>query len=148
MNRGIYPGVEYRIQEICVIPGRDEGDASGLTSALEAPDGAFESGQLIFTMRPAYPLVKKLEREWPVRVPAREFPVLLEPFSYNAATAWGALSTSLTFLAVGFALSQAITFSVIPSRSMEPTLQVRASCCLEQLKIIMLTSLTCGSPFI
>lgn len=49
---------------------------------------------------------------------------MLTPFSYNAATAWAALTTSLSTLAVGFVLSQALTISVIPSHSMEPTLQV------------------------
>ncbi|CAN0037183.1 unnamed protein product [Ectocarpus sp. 6 AP-2014] len=76
-------------------------------------------------MRPIYPLVARLERgDWPVRVPAREFPVMLTPFSYNAATAWAAFTTSLSLLAVGFVLSQALTLSVINSHSMEPTLQV------------------------
>ncbi|CBN80065.1 Signal peptidase I (SPase I) (Leader peptidase I) [Ectocarpus siliculosus] len=66
-----------------------------------------------------------LERgDWPVRVPAREFPVMLTPFSYNAATAWAAFTTSLSLLSVGFVLSQALTLSVINSHSMEPTLQV------------------------
>lgn len=76
-------------------------------------------------MRPIYPLVKRLERsDWPVLVPAREFPAMLTPFSYNAATAWAALTTSLSLLALGFVVSQALTFSVINSHSMEPTLQV------------------------
>ena len=99
--------------------------ASLLSSAREAPEGSFEDGGLVFTMRPIYPLVGRLERaDWPVRVAAREFPVMLTPFSYNAATAWAALTTSLSLLAVGFVLSQALTFSVINSHSMEPTLQV------------------------
>lgn len=100
--------------------------AATLPSARDAPEGSFEDGGLVFTLRPIYPLVGRLERsDWPVRVPAREFPVMLTPFSYNAATAWAALTTSLSLLAVGFVLSQALTFSVINSHSMEPTLQVR-----------------------
>lgn len=98
-----------------------------LESAREAPDGTFDGGGLVFTMRPVYPLVARLERPWPVRVPAREFPVLLTPFSYNAATAWAALTTSLSLLAVGFVLSQALTLSFISSHSMEPTLQASRS---------------------
>lgn len=39
-----------------------------LASAREAPEGAFDEGRLVFTMRPVYPLVKKLERPWPVQV--------------------------------------------------------------------------------
>ena len=103
----------------------DAEPSSLLASARDAPEGSFEDGGLVFTMRPIYPLVKRLERDdWPVLVPAREFPVMLTPFSYNAATAWAALTTSLSLLAVGFVASQALTFSVINSHSMEPTLQV------------------------
>lgn len=117
--------MEYRILEITLVPSdAAEGEPSSLETARQAPEGAFETGELFFTMRPVYPLVGRLERPWPVRVPARDFPVLLEPFYYNAATAWASLTTSLTFLALGFVFSQALTFSVIPSRSMEPTLQV------------------------
>lgn len=133
-NRGIFPGVEYRILEISTNPasesttdGESPPSSTLLASARQAPEGAFEEGDLVFTMRPVYPLVARLERTWPVRVPAREFPVLLTPFSYNAATAWAALTTSLSLLTVGFVLSQALTLSVIPSHSMEPTLQVTSA---------------------
>lgn len=124
VDRGIYPGVEYRILDISIVPWAVGEAPSALKTAREAPDGTFETGELVLTMRPVYPLVSRLERPWPVRVPARELPVLLEPFYYNAATAWAALTTSLSFLTLGFVLSQALTLSVIPSRSMEPTLQV------------------------
>ena len=122
MNRGIFPGVEYRVLEVTT--STESGSERSLPSARDAPEGAFENGDLTFTMRPVYPLVARLEREWPVRVPAREFPVMLTPFAYNAATAWASLTTSLSVLVVCFVTSQALTLSVIPSRSMEPTLQV------------------------
>lgn len=49
--------------------GGDDGPASEqLGSAKEAPEGAFDDGKLVFTMRPVYPLVKRLERPWPVQV--------------------------------------------------------------------------------
>eukprot|EP00752_Nemacystus_decipiens_P014662 g13059.t1 len=103
----------------------DAEPTSLLASARDSPEGSFDDGGLVYTMRPIYPLVSRLERDdWPVLVPAREFPVMLTPFSYNAATAWAALTTSLSLLAVGFVASQALTFSVINSHSMEPTLQV------------------------
>lgn len=103
----------------------DAETALPLASAGDAPPETFDDGRLVFTVRPIYPLVKRLERDdWPVRVAAREFPVMLTPFSYNAATAWAALTTSLSLLTVGFVLSQAFTLSVINSHSMEPTLQV------------------------
>ncbi|CAN0040398.1 unnamed protein product [Ectocarpus sp. 6 AP-2014] len=106
-------------------PDLDAEPTAVLASARDAPPDSFDDGSLVFTMRPIYPLVARLERgDWPVRVPAREFPVMLTPFSYNAATAWAAFTTSLSLLAVGFVLSQALTLSVINSHSMEPTLQV------------------------
>ncbi|CAM9600946.1 unnamed protein product [Scytosiphon promiscuus] len=108
------------------LPSQPDPDAAlPLASARDASPESFDDGRLVFTVRPIYPLVKRLEREdWPVRVAAREFPVMLTPFSYNAATAWAALTTSLSLLTVGFVLSQAFTLSVINSHSMEPTLQV------------------------
>ncbi|CAM9733769.1 unnamed protein product [Ectocarpus fasciculatus] len=106
-------------------PDLDSEPTAVLASARDAPPDSFDDGSLVFTMRPIYPLVARLERgDWPVRVPAREFPVMLTPFSYNAATAWAAFTTSLSLLSVGFVLSQALTLSVINSHSMEPTLQV------------------------
>ncbi|CAM9259823.1 unnamed protein product [Ectocarpus sp. 12 AP-2014] len=106
-------------------PDLDAEPTAVLASARDAPPESFDDGSLVFTMRPIYPLVARLERgDWPVRVPAREFPVMLTPFSYNAATAWAAFTTSLSLLSVGFVLSQALTLSVINSHSMEPTLQV------------------------
>ncbi|CAM9955845.1 unnamed protein product [Ectocarpus sp. 4 AP-2014] len=106
-------------------PDLDAEPTAVLASARDAPPDSFDDGSLVFTMRPIYPLVARLERgDWPVRVPAREFPVMLTPFSYNAATAWAAFTTSLSLLSVGFVLSQALTLSVINSHSMEPTLQV------------------------
>ncbi|CAN0514114.1 unnamed protein product, partial [Ectocarpus sp. 8 AP-2014] len=95
-------------------PDLDAEPTAVLASARDAPPDSFDDGSLVFTMRPIYPLVARLERgDWPVRVPAREFPVMLTPFSYNAATAWAAFTTSLSLLSVGFVLSQALTLSVI-----------------------------------
>lgn len=97
-----------------------------LTSARDAPEGSFEDGGVAYTMRPIYPLASRPERDdWPVLGSARESPIMLTPFSYNAAMAWAALTTSLSLLSAEFVASQALTFSVINSHSMEPTLQVR-----------------------
>ena len=51
---GLYPGVDYAIEEAAI-----------------APDvrGGAEEERLSLTVRPIYPLISKLEREWPITVP-------------------------------------------------------------------------------
>ena len=95
---GLYPGVDY------IIEGNDE--AEGLV-----------------TLRPAYPLVKKLERDdWPVSVPFELAPRWTTPTVYNAFTAAFAVGLALTWLLFGFALSTVLTLSKIPSASMAPSI--------------------------
>lgn len=112
---GVYPGVEYRCTSILC-------SGEQLSSTAEAPPGAFESGQLQLVLRPVYPLVQRLERQWPVSIAASSIPIVLTPFAYNAATAYAALSTSAALAMGGAALAATLSLSVIPSRSMEPTL--------------------------
>ncbi|CAM9245991.1 unnamed protein product, partial [Choristocarpus tenellus] len=123
VDAGVYPGVEYRVLEVTLKNAMSE-EQTSLGSVLDASEGAFDAGDVFLTLRPVYPLISRLERQWPVQLAARDVPVLLTPFAYNTATAWASLITSATLLAVGFVLSQAVTLSYIPSHSMEPTLQV------------------------
>ena len=51
---GLYPGVDYAIEEAAIAP-----DARGRA----------EEERLSLTVRPIYPLIPKLEREWPITVP-------------------------------------------------------------------------------
>ena len=106
---GAYPGVEYRILRIL--------DPNGQERFTSCPGCEYE-------MRPIYPLVAQLERPWPVRVPEVDIPRLYTPNMYNAVSAIGSLLTAVTGLATAFLVSQAISLFFIPSRSMDPTLQV------------------------
>ena len=94
--RGLYPGVDY---------------------VIEANDGK------LVTLRPAYPLVKKLERDdWPVVVPFGLAPRWTTPAVYNALTAVFALGLATGGLVLGFILSSFLTLSKIPSTSMVPSI--------------------------
>lgn len=107
-QQGAYPGVEYRILRII--------DPHTNRDLFYSQPGAD------YELKPVYPLVRQLERPWPVRVNERDIPKLLTPTMYNTVSAVGSLLTALTGLLVAFALSQAVSLFVIPSLSMAPTL--------------------------
>jgi signal peptidase I len=107
---GAYPGVEFRILLILdPVTGQER-----FTSCPGA----------LYDLKPIYPLVPQLERSWPVRVSEQDIPKLLTPNMYNALSAAGSLLTAITGLLTAFVISQAISLFFIPSRSMDPTLQV------------------------
>lgn len=95
---GLYPGVDYRIE------ARKE-TASGVQLQL----------------RPIYPLIAKLEREWPVVVPPALAPSWLSPGGYNVLVAGFALVLASGGLLAGLLLASTLTLSVVPSTSMVPT---------------------------
>eukprot|EP00977_Amphora_coffeiformis_P023230 scaffold12617_cov172-Amphora_coffeaeformis.AAC.4 len=107
---GAYPGVEFRILRM-VDP------RTGADVFYHRPGVAYE-------LKPIYPLVPQLERPWPVRVPETQIPKLITAVQYNTISAVGSLFTAVTGLATAFLISQMISVFFIPSRSMEPTLQV------------------------
>lgn len=107
---GAYPGVEYRILRI-VDPETEQ-------------DLFYSRPGADYELKPIYPLVSQLERAWPVRVNEREIPSLLTPVMYNAVSAAGSLFTAITGLLAAFVISQAVSLFFIPSRSMDPTLQI------------------------
>ncbi len=109
-QQGAYPGVEYRILRIL-------DPHTGKERFTSCPGCEYE-------LKPIYPLVSQLERPWPVRIQEADIPRLYTPNMYNAVSAAGSLLTAITGLATAFLLSQAISFFFIPSRSMDPTLQV------------------------
>lgn len=134
-QQGVYPGVEYRITRI--LDGKEPGKDNTMTStAKEAitssgkEDALFERDLFLsqpgaeYEMKPIYPLVAQLEREWPVRVKESDIPKLFTPNMYNAASAIGSLFTAVGGLTVAFLLSQLVSLYFIPSKSMDPTLQV------------------------
>ena len=105
---GAYPGVEYRILRIL--------DRDGQERFTSCPGADYE-------LKPVYPLVAQLERQWPVRVNEQDIPKLYTPFMYNLLSAFGSLLTAVTGLFLAFLLSQAISLFFIPSKSMDPTLK-------------------------
>ena len=110
MELGAYPGVEYRITRILH-------PTTGEDLFCSVPDADYE-------LRPLYPLVPRLERQWPVRVNEKDIPKLLTMNKYNALYAAGSLVTAATGLAAAFVLSQLLSLFFIPSKSMDPTLLV------------------------
>ncbi|KAL7499268.1 hypothetical protein ACHAWT_006889 [Skeletonema menzelii] len=95
-ERGVYPGVEYKI---CDIDSRS------------------------VSIRPAYPLRDYLERSWPVSVAVEDVPLWLAKATYEAGTAVGTLMLAGTYLSVAALLASFIRIAVVPSESMEPALQ-------------------------
>lgn len=109
-RQGTYPGVEYRILRVL---DRETGE-----------DIFYSRPGADYELKPIYPLVQQLERQWPVQVNEKDIPKLYTPAMYNGISAIGSLFTAVTGLLSAFIVSQAISIFVIPSRSMEPTLQV------------------------
>ncbi|KAL3920169.1 MAG: hypothetical protein SGILL_003396 [Bacillariaceae sp.] len=107
-EQGAYPGVEYRILRIL---------KDGEERFTSCPGADYE-------LKPIYPLVQQLERPWPVTVNERDIPRLYTSTMYNVVSAVGSLFTAVTGLFTAFVVSQAISLFFIPSKSMDPTLQV------------------------
>lgn len=107
---GVYPGVAYRILRII-----DPNTNVDIFYSMPNAD---------YILKPIYPLVPQLERQWPVRINEHDIPRLATPLMYNIISAIGSLVASITALSTAFIISQAISFYYIPSRSMEPTLQI------------------------
>jgi signal peptidase I len=107
-EQGAYPGVEYRILRIL---------KNGEERFTSCPGADYE-------LKPIYPLVQQLERPWPVTVNESDIPRLYTPNMYNVVSAVGSLFTAVTGLFTAFVISQAVSLFFIPSKSMDPTLQV------------------------
>lgn len=105
---GAYPGVEYRILRI-IDPESDK-------------DIFYTRPGADYEIKPIYPLVPGLERQWPVRVNEKDIPRLYTQHMYNVISAGGSLFAAFTGLLMAFLLSQAISLFFIPSLSMSPTL--------------------------
>ncbi len=106
--QGTYPGVEYRILRIL---------KDGQERFTSCPGAEYE-------LKPVYPLVAQLERQWPVRVKENDIPKLYTPSMYNTLSAVGSFFTAITGLFTAFLVSQAISLFFIPSKSMDPTMKV------------------------
>lgn len=103
-QRGVYPGVEYKICDITIDNNQQE--------------------EKSVSMRPAYPLRDYLERsDWPITVAVSEVPLWLSKTTYEAGTALGTLMLACTYLSIAAILASFIRIAVVPSESMEPSLQ-------------------------
>jgi signal peptidase I len=107
---GAYPGVEFRIMRVL-------DPQTGQDVFYSRPGAEYE-------MRPLYPLVQQLERQWPVRVNEKDLPRLYTAAMYNTISALASLLTGVAGLLAAFCVSQAVSLFFIPSHSMEPTLEV------------------------
>eukprot|EP00522_Entomoneis_paludosa_P004500 CAMPEP_0172476046 /NCGR_PEP_ID=MMETSP1065-20121228/70179_1 /TAXON_ID=265537 /ORGANISM="Amphiprora paludosa, Strain CCMP125" /LENGTH=631 /DNA_ID=CAMNT_0013234261 /DNA_START=62 /DNA_END=1954 /DNA_ORIENTATION=+ len=110
---GVYPGVEYRILRI--IDTTTDGEEGELFYSKTGAE---------YELKPIYPLVQQLERPWPVRVKEQDIPKLITATQYNVISAVGSLFAAGSALVTAFVISQAISLFFIPSKSMEPTLQI------------------------
>ena len=107
---GVYPGVEYRILNII--------------NSTNANDNITDDDQIL-VVRPVYPLIRELERDWPVTIPTSKLPYILTKGMYNTITVIGSISLAATFFTIALVLSTMFTLSVVNSRSMTPTIQPR-----------------------
>ena len=107
-EKGCYGGVDYVVERVSV-DGED---------AFEARPGA------TLTVRPAYPLVRRLERVWPVDVREDEIPVALSSSDYAALTGVGFAGVAAAWLAIaGFLATQVGGLVEVPTLSMTPTIE-------------------------
>jgi signal peptidase I len=127
MAQGVYPGVEYRILRMIQDGGGDD-DNDGVDIFHHQPGATY-------VLRPIYPLVRALERPWPITVRESDIPSLVSPNAYNTGSAVLSLATAVIGLAAAFWLSTAISFFYIPSRSMEPTLQIGDVLLVEKVRM-------------
>lgn len=105
--QGLYPGVDYTIED---------------------------RNQTSVTLRPIYPLVEKLERnDWPVTVDISLAPRWFDPVAYNVLSALFALGLASSGLVFFFVLSFFLTFSYVPSASMQPAIEPRDVLLVETL---------------
>jgi signal peptidase I len=108
-RQGVYPGVEYRILRM-IDPATNK-------------DVWYRHPHVEYDLKPIYPLVRQLERPWPVRIKDEDIPKLVSSNTYNIGSAIGSLITALAGLTLAFTISQVVSLFVIPSLSMDPTLQ-------------------------
>eukprot|EP00588_Corethron_pennatum_P018347 CAMPEP_0194305994 /NCGR_PEP_ID=MMETSP0171-20130528/3286_1 /TAXON_ID=218684 /ORGANISM="Corethron pennatum, Strain L29A3" /LENGTH=561 /DNA_ID=CAMNT_0039057673 /DNA_START=1 /DNA_END=1682 /DNA_ORIENTATION=- len=119
-RKGVYPGVEYRILRI--LEGNDGEEAE--RGEKEEEDLFFDRPGVDYEVKPIYPLVASMERQWPARISEKDITKMITPLQYNVLTAVGAFSSAASILGGFFVVSLAISLFFIPSKSMDPTLRV------------------------
>ena len=105
--------------------GLELSDSTGVTADSEGLVECFNSVPgCTLELRPIYPLVASLERQWPVNVTEAAVPRFYSQAMYNSLAVSLAAGFAFAGLSTAFLVSQVLSFYYIPSRSMEPTLQV------------------------
>eukprot|EP00466_Bigelowiella_natans_P018867 jgi/Bigna1/143454/aug1.78_g18162 len=148
-EKGVYPGEEYRILSIHSLTllkeeeeeEEEEEEAHNnnqsstsrlhchrrrhrkkLSSFLNLPS-KIQSDDVVLTLRPNYPLVKELEREWPVEVRLSDLPLLIPRATYYRRVVLGTVLASTTLLSIGIiAPANVLSAYYVPSQSMVPTI--------------------------
>jgi len=127
-EKGVYPGIDYEITRISTSSSTstssNPSNINNEVSSSEEEELFYHQDNADYEVRPLYPLGSILDREWPVKINEAEIPNLISPLQYNIATAVGALSASASILSSFFVLSLVTSLFFIPTRSMEPTLNV------------------------
>lgn len=114
-NRGIYPGVEYKVCSLRV-------DNVQFSSMLDVP--VVDRVNVVAQMKPTYKLRNHLERkDWPVEVnPVEDVPLWLSKTTYEAGTLVGTLGLSFSYLFLASIVAFFLRFAYVPSPSMQPSL--------------------------
>jgi signal peptidase I len=130
-NSGCYPGVDYILVDVVM---KNNSCADNITYVrIEQVNSTMELCEICdnyncsvsevgLVVRPSYPLISQLEREWPITVNLSDIPYVITRGMYNTLTIGGSVLLATAFFLVAFLLSQFFTFSVINSRSMMPTI--------------------------
>jgi signal peptidase I len=118
-NRGIYPGVDYKVCELSLV---DDDNKVFFQSMKEVPQTS--RNMLVARVRPIYPLRKNLERDdWPVAVkPLVDVPLWLSQGTYQAGTALSTLMVAIIYLILASIVAFFIRITYVPSESMMPAL--------------------------
>jgi len=125
-QKGVYPGVEYRVVDIFT-----SDEMESISSVQEAVEK--KSKTVVLRLRPAYPLIPELERPWPVDISLTDIPVVYTRGMYNTVTVIASAVTAFSLLVSAFLVSQAVTLSIVNSRSMEPTIFARDVVLVEKI---------------
>jgi hypothetical protein len=85
-------------------------DESGAKSVVE-------DDEVYVSVRPIYPLIPALERDWPVTVPLSSIPKVLSSGMYNTLAVLSSLAIAASFLLTAVVVSQAVTLRYVVSNS-------------------------------
>lgn len=128
---GCYCGVDYVVERVV----DDEGE-----ERFDVADGT------TLSLRPAYPLVRRLERQWPVDIPYDQLGILLRSRAYTAFSALTTVFAALGALAIStFLAAFVVSATVVESLSMYPTIRPGDVIVVEKLSVSA-SKLLLGGP--